>query len=127
MSPIFSLMAKEQQEYLQRSKKFPVMVCLQLCVRALNNARGKKRHKQRQSHHDADNDGGSHFYEHEIPKCDQSHLYFCRAKSLLFGINCRLQPADVGRKESKGTKQTSFASKATSVPHMQLIKIYSAR
>ena len=42
MSPVFSLMPKEQQEYLQRSKKFPVMVCLPLCVRAPNNDRKKK-------------------------------------------------------------------------------------
>ena len=88
MSPVFSLMAKEQQEYLQRSKKFPVMVCLPLCVRAPNNDRKKKDKNKNKSHHDADNDGGSHFYEHEIHKCDQSHLYFCRAKRLLFGINC---------------------------------------
>ena len=78
----FSLIAKEQREYLQRSKKFPVMVCLPLCVRA------PEKKTKTKSHHDADNDGGSHFYEHEIPKCDQSHLYFCRAKRLLFGINC---------------------------------------
>ena len=40
-------MAKEQQEYLQRSKKFPVMVCLPLCVRAPITP-GKKRQKQKQ-------------------------------------------------------------------------------
>jgi len=40
----------------------------------------------------------------------------CQAKLFLFGVNSRLRLAGLGRKERKGARQTSLASKATSVP-----------